>query len=126
MLFVKNEFVYLSSIQRIFLSDRLFWFKHAREYSLTYSKFFFIFKNLIFSHNPTGVDPTLEQWKEISAVVKKRNLLPFLDMAYQGFASGDINKDAFALRQFVSDGHQLLLSQSYSKNMGLYGERVCY
>jgi aspartate aminotransferase len=81
---------------------------------------------LIFSHNPTGVDPTLEQWKEISAVVKKRNLLPFLDMAYQGFASGDINKDAFALRQFVSDGHQLLLSQSYSKNMGLYGERVCY
>lgn len=76
------------------------------------------------AHNPTGVDPTLEQWKEISAVVKKRNLLPFLDMAYQGFASGDINKDAFALRQFVSDGHQLLLSQSYSKNMGLYGERV--
>ena len=45
-------------------------------------------------------------------------------MAYQGFASGDINKDAFALRQFVKDGHSLLLSQSFSKNMGLYGERV--
>jgi aspartate aminotransferase len=76
------------------------------------------------AHNPTGVDPTPDQWREISKLVKQRNLLPFLDSAYQGFASGDINKDAFAARLFAQDGHEFLISQSYSKNMGLYGERV--
>lgn len=76
------------------------------------------------AHNPTGVDPTEDQWREISQVVKKRNLLPFIDLAYQGFASGDIDRDAFAARLFAKDGHEFLVSQSYSKNMGLYGERV--
>jgi len=76
------------------------------------------------AHNPTGVDPTPEQWKELSSVVKARKLLPFFDMAYQGFASGDVDQDAFAVRQFIDDGHMVLLSQSYSKNMGLYGERT--
>jgi aspartate aminotransferase len=45
-------------------------------------------------------------------------------MAYQGFASGDIDADAFALRHFVSEGHQVILTQSFAKNMGLYGERA--
>merc|ERR1712066_438371 len=76
------------------------------------------------AHNPTGVDPTLEQWKEMSAVIKKRNLLPFFDMAYQGFASGDMDRDAAALRLFVDEGHTVLLAQSFAKNMGLYGERA--
>lgn len=76
------------------------------------------------AHNPTGVDPKPEQWKEISKVIKNRNLFPFIDMAYQGFASGDCDRDATALRQFVDDGHQLALAQSFAKNMGLYGERV--
>ncbi|KAL3065411.1 hypothetical protein OYC64_015563 [Pagothenia borchgrevinki] len=76
------------------------------------------------AHNPTGVDPKPEQWKEISDIVKKRNLLVFFDMAYQGFASGDINRDAWAVRYFVEQGHNILLSQSFAKNMGLYGERV--
>ncbi|KAK7791952.1 hypothetical protein R5R35_002439 [Gryllus longicercus] len=76
------------------------------------------------AHNPTGVDPKPEQWKEISAVVKKKNLFPFFDMAYQGFASGDVTRDAFAVREFVKDGHQIVLTQSYAKNMGLYGERA--
>jgi aspartate aminotransferase len=76
------------------------------------------------AHNPTGVDPTPEQWKELSEVIMKKKLLPFFDMAYQGFASGDVDKDAFAVRQFIDDGHKILLSQSYSKNMGLYGERT--
>jgi len=76
------------------------------------------------AHNPTGVDPTPEQWKELSQVVMSRKLLPFFDMAYQGFASGNVDKDAFAVRQFIDDGHRILLSQSYSKNMGLYGERT--
>lgn len=76
------------------------------------------------AHNPTGVDPTLEQWKELSHVIKKQNLFPFFDMAYQGFASGDIDKDAAAVRLFVRDGHDIALAQSFAKNMGLYGERV--
>lgn len=76
------------------------------------------------AHNPTGVDPSKEQWNEISKVVKRRNLLPFIDLAYQGFASGDINRDAYAVRLFAQEGHEFLVSQSYSKNMGLYGERV--
>lgn len=76
------------------------------------------------AHNPTGVDPKPEQWKEISNVVKSKGLFPFFDMAYQGFASGDIDRDATALRQFIQDGHQVALAQSFAKNMGLYGERV--
>ncbi|CAF1511850.1 unnamed protein product, partial [Didymodactylos carnosus] len=75
-------------------------------------------------HNPTGVDPQNDQWNELSSVVKKRNLLVFMDMAYQGFASGNIDQDAYAVRQFVKDNHNILLAQSYAKNMGLYGERV--
>ena len=63
-----------------------------------------------------------EQWKEMSQVIKKRNIYPFFDMAYQGFASGDINKDAFALRYFIDEGHDLCLAQSFAKNMGLYGK----
>ncbi|KAJ8502860.1 hypothetical protein ONZ45_g11382 [Pleurotus djamor] len=76
------------------------------------------------AHNPTGVDPTPEQWAEISDIVKEKKLFPFFDMAYQGFASGSTTRDAFAVRHFVSQGHQIALSQSFAKNMGLYGERV--
>jgi len=76
------------------------------------------------AHNPTGVDPTPEQWKELSTVVKEKNLLPYFDMAYQGFASGDVDKDAFALRYFIDEGHTVLLAQSFAKNMGLYGLRA--
>lgn len=76
------------------------------------------------AHNPTGVDPKPEQWAEMSAVIKKRNLFPFFDMAYQGFASGDVTKDAFAVRSFLKEGHQIALAQSFAKNMGLYGERA--
>ncbi|KAJ1468421.1 pyridoxal phosphate-dependent transferase, partial [Baffinella frigidus] len=76
------------------------------------------------AHNPTGVDPSAEQWKEISALCKKKNHMLFVDMAYQGFASGDANKDAEGLRILVEDGHDLMLAQSFAKNFGLYGERV--
>ncbi|KAN0125144.1 aspartate aminotransferase [Russula decolorans] len=76
------------------------------------------------AHNPTGVDPTPAQWKEISDIVKERKLFPFFDMAYQGFASGSTDRDALAVRLFVSEGHQIALAQSFAKNMGLYGERV--
>ncbi|XP_008581923.1 PREDICTED: aspartate aminotransferase, mitochondrial [Galeopterus variegatus] len=76
------------------------------------------------AHNPTGVDPRPEQWKEIATVVKKKNLFAFFDMAYQGFASGDGDKDAWAVRHFIEQGINICLCQSYAKNMGLYGERV--
>lgn len=76
------------------------------------------------AHNPTGVDPTQEQWKQISAAVKEAGHYSFFDMAYQGFASGSVDRDAFALRYFVEQGHELCLAQSFAKNMGLYGERV--
>ncbi|CAF0734018.1 unnamed protein product [Didymodactylos carnosus] len=76
------------------------------------------------AHNPTGVDPQKEQWDELSSVVKNRNLFVIMDMAYQGFASGNIDEDAYAVRKFAKDKHNMFLAQSYAKNMGLYGERV--
>ncbi|KAI9681346.1 MAG: aspartate transaminase aat1 [Caeruleum heppii] len=76
------------------------------------------------AHNPTGVDPTEAQWREISNAVKSGGHYAWFDMAYQGFASGDTNKDAFAVRHFIRDGHNIALAQSFAKNMGLYGERV--
>ena len=76
------------------------------------------------AHNPTGCDPSKSQWDAISSIMKQRYLIPFLDCAYQGFASGDPETDAYAVRKFVSDGHQFVLSQSFAKNFGLYGERI--
>jgi len=107
------------------------------------------------AHNPTGVDPTEEQWRKISHLFKVRGTqnyqttvlpvlnsyqpqqsnftslplqvkihFPFFDMAYQGFASGDPERDAKAIRIFLEDGHQIGCAQSYAKNMGLYGQRV--
>mmetsp|Transcript_20533 Transcript_20533/g.42275 ORF Transcript_20533/g.42275 Transcript_20533/m.42275 type:complete len:426 (+) Transcript_20533:212-1489(+) len=76
------------------------------------------------AHNPTGMDPSLEQWKEMSDTIKKHNLVPFFDCAYQGFASGDPIKDAAPVRMFVEDGHLISMVQSFSKNFGLYGQRV--
>jgi aspartate aminotransferase len=76
------------------------------------------------AHNPTGVDPTQEQWKDIAKVMQERKLFPFFDCAYQGFASGDLNRDAWPVRYFVSQGFELLVAQSYAKNFGLYGERA--
>lgn len=76
------------------------------------------------AHNPTGVDPSLEQWKELSQAFKAKGHIAFFDSAYQGFASGDAEHDAAAIRLFVDDGHPILLGQSFAKNFGLYGERV--
>lgn len=76
------------------------------------------------AHNPTGVDPTQEQWKDIARVVRQNRLFPFFDCAYQGFASGDLARDAWAVRYFVEQGFELCVCQSYAKNFGLYGERA--
>ena len=100
------------------------------------------------AHNPTGCDPTKEQWKEMCDVLGKRGCTVMFDSAYQGFATGDCDADAFAPR-FVVDStlnhynpyrvtpflidryfrnegklKNLMLAQSFAKNMGLYGQRV--
>jgi len=95
------------------------------------------------AHNPTGVDPTTEQWKAVAEVMKQQKHYAFFDCAYQGFASGDLDKDAWAVRYFVEQGVPMLVCQvgiyfiapqkeliglcflqSFAKNAGLYGERV--
>jgi len=74
-------------------------------------------------HNPTGADPSAEQWKQIADAVYARGLLPFLDFAYLGFGDG-IDSDRSALTEFARPGAELLVASSYSKNFGLYRERV--
>ena len=74
-------------------------------------------------HNPTGADLDESQWREIIEVVREQRLLPFIDMAYQGFADG-ISEDALALDLFVASGLQFFVSSSFSKSFSLYGERV--
>ncbi|WP_430391740.1 aromatic amino acid transaminase [Dyella sp. 20L07] len=75
-------------------------------------------------HNPTGVDLTTEQWKQVVALVKDRGLMPFIDMAYQGFDKG-IDADATAVRLFGESGiDSFVVANSYSKSFSLYGERV--
>ncbi|KAI1822254.1 PLP-dependent transferase [Xylaria intraflava] len=76
------------------------------------------------AHNPTGVDPTLDQWKEIAVLMKEKNHFPFFDCAYQGFATGDLLQDSAAVRYFVEQGFELVIAQSFAKNFGLYGERA--
>ncbi len=74
-------------------------------------------------HNPTGADLSDLQWAEIVKVCQQRGLVPFLDMAYQGFAEG-IDADAVAVRLFADSGLSFFISSSFSKSFSLYGERV--
>jgi aspartate aminotransferase len=74
-------------------------------------------------HNPTGIDPTPEQWQAISALALKNGWLPLFDLAYQGFGQG-IEEDVYGLRLFANSQPELLIASSYSKNFGLYNERV--
>ena len=74
-------------------------------------------------HNPTGADLTTAQWSEVVAITKEQKLVPFIDMAYQGFADG-IEADGSAVKQFADAGMQFLVSSSFSKSFSLYGERV--
>lgn len=74
-------------------------------------------------HNPTGVDLTPADWQNVLDVVKAKGLIPFLDMAYQGFGDG-IDEDAAAVRLFAESGLSFFVSSSFSKSFSLYGERV--
>jgi aspartate/tyrosine/aromatic aminotransferase len=74
-------------------------------------------------HNPTGSDFSIDEWKKLSDVIKKRKLFPFFDLAYHGFDKG-IEEDAFAVRFFAEQGHEMFIAYSCSKNFSLYRQRV--
>ncbi|MEO1203437.1 MAG: amino acid aminotransferase [Pseudomonadota bacterium] len=74
-------------------------------------------------HNPSGLDPTEDEWRAITDIVVERGLLPFIDMAYQGFARG-LDEDAFAVRHMARHVPEMIVSNSCSKNFGLYRDRV--
>lgn len=74
-------------------------------------------------HNPTGIDPTAKEWRQIIQAIAKRGLLPLLDFAYQGFGEG-LEQDAAGVREFAEAGGDLIVCSSFSKNFGLYRERV--
>lgn len=76
------------------------------------------------AHNPTGCDLSMEEWGDVLGVVRERGLQTLFDSAYQGFTSGDLERDAASIRLAADMGCKVLLAQSYSKNMGLYGHRV--
>ncbi|KAL6806193.1 pyridoxal phosphate-dependent transferase [Trichoderma sp. SZMC 28012] len=77
------------------------------------------------AHNPTGRDFTKEQWRTIARICEQKRLIPFFDLAYQGFATGDLDEDAWPIRYFFRNTSlEMLVAQSFSKNFGLYGERI--
>ncbi|KAM9928685.1 hypothetical protein OXX59_001692 [Metschnikowia pulcherrima] len=79
------------------------------------------------AHNPTGLDPTSSEWTQILQAIAENNHLPLFDSAYQGFASGNLDKDAAPIRNALSSGvisSPVLICQSFAKNVGMYGERV--
>ncbi|EPD0967369.1 amino acid aminotransferase [Vibrio vulnificus] len=74
-------------------------------------------------HNPTGIDPTAQEWESLAKLVADKGLLPLFDFAYQGFAKG-VEEDAQGLRTFAKFNKEILVASSFSKNFGLYNERV--
>jgi len=74
-------------------------------------------------HNPTGMDPTIDQWTQIAAVLAKRKLVAMVDFAYQGLAEG-LEEDAASVRVLCEPGREVVIASSFSKNFGLYRERV--
>ncbi|MBY5981074.1 aromatic amino acid transaminase [Ferrimonas balearica] len=74
-------------------------------------------------HNPTGVDPSLAQWQQMASSAKAKGWLPLFDFAYQGFAK-DVESDAAGLRHFAGELNELMVASSFSKNFGLYNERI--
>ena len=74
-------------------------------------------------HNPTGIDPTADEWEILAKLVAEKKLLPLFDFAYQGFGAG-VEEDAAGLRTFAKYNKEILIASSFSKNFGLYNERV--
>ena len=120
-------------VQKIGLPLREYPYYHSKTNSLDIEGMLDSLKNAtpgsvillhVCAHNPTGVDPTQDQWKKISEVMKANSLIPFFDSAYQGFASGNLEKDIWPVRYFLEQGFNMFICQSFAKNMGMYGERV--
>ena len=77
------------------------------------------------AHNPTGCDPSRDQWREIAGLVRERGIFPIFDSAYLGFNSGSVDDDAWTIRHFVEDLKlEASVCLSFAKSMGLYGERI--
>ncbi|EAW08291.1 putative aspartate aminotransferase [Aspergillus clavatus NRRL 1] len=78
------------------------------------------------AHNPTGADPTKDHWRKLAVLCQQRSLIPFFDLAYQGFASGSLDDDAWPIRHFLACRPELefCVAQSFSKSFGLYGQRT--
>lgn len=76
------------------------------------------------AHNPTGCDPTHDQWKIIADIISEKKLFPFMDCAYQGFATSNLENDSWSVRYFADQGLELFCAQSFAKNFGLYNERI--
>ncbi|MEN9653935.1 MAG: Aspartate aminotransferase [Chlamydiota bacterium] len=74
-------------------------------------------------HNPTGADPSIDEWHQLEDVCHKRRLFPMFDCAYQGFGD-DLESDAYAIRYFAAKGHEMAVAYSCSKNFGLYSQRI--
>ncbi|WP_261815333.1 amino acid aminotransferase [Vibrio gallicus] len=74
-------------------------------------------------HNPTGIDPTAEEWQTLAKLASDKKLIPLFDFAYQGFGNG-VEEDAAGLRAFADHNSEILVASSFSKNFGLYNERV--
>ncbi|MCK0515292.1 aspartate/tyrosine/aromatic aminotransferase [Anaerobiospirillum sp. NML120448] len=74
-------------------------------------------------HNPTGIDPTPEQWDQIADFLARKKLLPLIDFAYQGFGKG-LEEDAYGVRKILEKNSEVLIASSFSKNFGMYNERV--
>jgi len=75
-------------------------------------------------HNPTGVDPTIEEWKNLARLMKERGVVPFFDVSFLGMMTGDTEKDNLVLKVFVDEGLKVMIAHSFSKIMSLYGERI--
>ncbi len=74
-------------------------------------------------HNPSGVDPTSDQWRQLASLINEKHLLPLIDFAYQGFAEG-LEEDAAGLRTILASNPEAIICSSFSKNFGLYSERT--
>ena len=74
-------------------------------------------------HNPTGIDPTIEQWQALSSLIKQKQILPIFDLAYLGLGNG-VQEDAQGIRIFLKDGHDMFICTTFAKSMGLYNDRL--
>lgn len=74
-------------------------------------------------HNPTGIDPTMEEWQQLSLLMLEKKLIPVFDLAYQGLGHG-LAEDVLSLELFVRDGHEFFIANSFAKNFGIYSERL--